>query len=223
MVAAFAIGFALLSGPVLADEKLPPDQQAKVEDILKKEGFTKWKETALTSKGCGSPGEATSPGAGSSLRLALHDLQGLRVELPVLADEKLPPDQQAKVEDILKKEGFTKWKEIELDDGMIGRAGRGRSRRLLQKGAVVPERRPLRERVRHSALRFTTSKEPAPGEVASPGLPHPFEVSAAIGHALPVRLEALPARGGALVTRWQGLKPDGQGVADRGAYFKRVR
>ena len=35
------------------------------------------------------------------------------------ADEKLPPDQQAKVEDILKKEGFTKWKEIELDDGMI--------------------------------------------------------------------------------------------------------
>lgn len=38
---------------------------------------------------------------------------------PALADEKLPPDQQAKVEDILKKEGFTKWDEIELDDGMI--------------------------------------------------------------------------------------------------------
>ena len=38
---------------------------------------------------------------------------------PALADEKLPPDQQAKVEDVLKKEGFTKWKEIELDDGMI--------------------------------------------------------------------------------------------------------
>ncbi|GEL40433.1 hypothetical protein MEX01_10240 [Methylorubrum extorquens] len=31
------------------------------------------------------------------------------------------------------------------------------------------------------------------------------------------------AKGGALVTRWQGLKPDGQGVADRGAYFKKVR
>lgn len=38
---------------------------------------------------------------------------------PALADQKLPPDQQTKVEDILKKEGFTKWKEIELDDGMI--------------------------------------------------------------------------------------------------------
>ncbi|MEA1831762.1 PepSY domain-containing protein [Methylobacterium durans] len=36
-----------------------------------------------------------------------------------LADEKLPPDQQTKVEALLKQEGFTKWKEIELDDGMI--------------------------------------------------------------------------------------------------------
>ncbi|SDM87025.1 Peptidase propeptide and YPEB domain-containing protein [Methylobacterium phyllostachyos] len=35
------------------------------------------------------------------------------------ADEKLPPDQQAKVEAMLKQEGFTKWEEIELDDGMI--------------------------------------------------------------------------------------------------------
>ncbi|MCJ2041506.1 PepSY domain-containing protein [Methylobacterium sp. J-059] len=35
------------------------------------------------------------------------------------ADEKLPPDQQAKVEAMLKQEGFTQWKEIELDDGMI--------------------------------------------------------------------------------------------------------
>lgn len=35
------------------------------------------------------------------------------------ADEKLPPEQQAKVEAMLKQEGFTKWKEIELDDGMI--------------------------------------------------------------------------------------------------------
>ena len=33
------------------------------------------------------------------------------------ADEKLPPDQQAKVEAMLRQEGFTKWKEIELDDG----------------------------------------------------------------------------------------------------------
>ena len=35
------------------------------------------------------------------------------------ADQKLPPDQQAKVEEKLKAEGFTKWKEIELDDGHI--------------------------------------------------------------------------------------------------------
>jgi hypothetical protein len=35
------------------------------------------------------------------------------------ADQKLPPDQQAKVEAMLKQEGFTKWDEIELDDGMI--------------------------------------------------------------------------------------------------------
>ena len=39
--------------------------------------------------------------------------------LAARADEKLPPDQQAKVEAMLKQEGFTKWKEIELDDGMI--------------------------------------------------------------------------------------------------------
>ncbi len=36
-----------------------------------------------------------------------------------LADQKLPADQQAKVEAMLKQEGFTQWKEIELDDGMI--------------------------------------------------------------------------------------------------------
>ncbi|MEL6060439.1 MULTISPECIES: PepSY domain-containing protein [unclassified Methylobacterium] len=39
--------------------------------------------------------------------------------LAARADEKLPPDQQAKVEAQLKQEGFTQWKEIELDDGMI--------------------------------------------------------------------------------------------------------
>ncbi|UMY18049.1 PepSY domain-containing protein [Methylobacterium organophilum] len=38
---------------------------------------------------------------------------------PALADQKLPPDQQAKVEALLKQEGFTKWDEVELDDGMI--------------------------------------------------------------------------------------------------------
>ena len=38
---------------------------------------------------------------------------------PALADQKLPGDQQAKVEEFLKREGFTKWKEIELDDGMV--------------------------------------------------------------------------------------------------------
>jgi len=36
-----------------------------------------------------------------------------------MADQKLAPDQQAKVEDMLKKEGFTKWKKIEMEDGMI--------------------------------------------------------------------------------------------------------
>lgn len=36
-LAAALVGVALLSGPALADEKLPPDQQAKVEEILKKE------------------------------------------------------------------------------------------------------------------------------------------------------------------------------------------
>ena len=29
--------------------------------------------------------------------------------------------------------------------------------------------------------------------------------------------------GGTLVTRWQGLKPDGEGVAESGAYFARVK
>ncbi len=46
-LAAAALGLALLAGPALADQKLPPDQQTKVEDILKKEGFTKWKEIEL--------------------------------------------------------------------------------------------------------------------------------------------------------------------------------
>ena len=36
-----------------------------------------------------------------------------------VADERLPPDQQAKVEAMLRQEGFTRWKEIEMDDGMI--------------------------------------------------------------------------------------------------------
>ncbi|GJD34492.1 PepSY domain-containing protein [Methylobacterium aerolatum] len=35
------------------------------------------------------------------------------------ADTPLPPDQLAKVEAKLRQEGFTKWSEIELDDGMI--------------------------------------------------------------------------------------------------------
>ena len=34
-------------------------------------------------------------------------------------DTPLPPDQLAKVEALLKQEGFTKWKEIEMDDGEI--------------------------------------------------------------------------------------------------------
>ncbi|BAU90525.1 PepSY domain-containing protein [Methylorubrum rhodesianum] len=46
-LAAAALGLALLAGPALADQKLPPEQQTKVEDILKKEGFTKWKEIEL--------------------------------------------------------------------------------------------------------------------------------------------------------------------------------
>ena len=43
----------------------------------------------------------------------------LALAAPALADQRLPADQQAKVEDVLKKEGFTAWKEIELDDGVI--------------------------------------------------------------------------------------------------------
>jgi hypothetical protein len=35
------------------------------------------------------------------------------------ADEKLPAEQQAKVEAMLRQEGLTKWKEIELDDNVI--------------------------------------------------------------------------------------------------------
>lgn len=35
------------------------------------------------------------------------------------ADTPLPADQKAKVEAMLRQEGFTKWSEIELDDGMI--------------------------------------------------------------------------------------------------------
>lgn len=35
------------------------------------------------------------------------------------ADTPLTADQKAKVEAMLKQEGFTKWSEIELDDGMI--------------------------------------------------------------------------------------------------------
>ena len=53
----------------------------------------------------------------SALALALVFAAGLTGAAQ--ADEKLPPDQQAKVEAMLKQEGFTKWKEIELDDGMI--------------------------------------------------------------------------------------------------------
>ena len=49
--------------------------------------------------------------------LALAIVAGLGIA--ARADEKLPPDQQAKVEAMLKQEGFTKWDEIELDDGMI--------------------------------------------------------------------------------------------------------
>lgn len=37
----------------------------------------------------------------------------------VRADERLPPEQQAKVEAVLKREGFTRWQEIEMDDGLI--------------------------------------------------------------------------------------------------------
>ncbi|GEP07868.1 PepSY domain-containing protein [Methylobacterium oxalidis] len=36
-----------------------------------------------------------------------------------VADEKLAPEQQTKVEAMLKQQGFTKWKKIEMEDGMI--------------------------------------------------------------------------------------------------------
>lgn len=37
----------------------------------------------------------------------------------VHADEKLAPEQQTKIEAMLKQEGFTKWKKIEMEKGMI--------------------------------------------------------------------------------------------------------
>ncbi|WP_336486710.1 PepSY domain-containing protein [Methylobacterium nigriterrae] len=51
--------------------------------------------------------------------LALALALALPLAGAAMADQKLAPDQQAKVEALLKQEGFTKWKEIELDDGMI--------------------------------------------------------------------------------------------------------
>ena len=44
---------------------------------------------------------------------------GLTLAPAAFADTPLPPEQQAKVEAMLRQEGFTQWKEIELDDGMI--------------------------------------------------------------------------------------------------------
>ena len=35
------------------------------------------------------------------------------------ADEKLPAGLQTKVEEMLRKEGFTNWDEIEMDGGMV--------------------------------------------------------------------------------------------------------
>ncbi|MCJ2135747.1 PepSY domain-containing protein [Methylobacterium sp. J-026] len=49
--------------------------------------------------------------------LALTLLLGLAAA--ARADAKLPPDQLAKVEAVLRQQGITEWKEIELDDGMI--------------------------------------------------------------------------------------------------------
>ena len=49
--------------------------------------------------------------------LALAVLAGITAA--ARADQKLPPDQLAKVEAVLRQQGITEWKEIELDDGMI--------------------------------------------------------------------------------------------------------
>ena len=38
---------------------------------------------------------------------------------PARADGKLPPDRQAEVEAVLRRQGFTAWQAIEVDDGMI--------------------------------------------------------------------------------------------------------
>ncbi|KAB1076126.1 PepSY domain-containing protein [Methylobacterium planeticum] len=46
-------------------------------------------------------------------------IAGIGLAGTALADEKLPAEQQTKVEALLKQEGFTRWKKIELDDGMI--------------------------------------------------------------------------------------------------------
>jgi hypothetical protein len=49
----------------------------------------------------------------AALTLALTLAPAARAATP------LPPEQKAKVEAMLRQEGFTKWSEIELDDGMI--------------------------------------------------------------------------------------------------------
>lgn len=38
---------------------------------------------------------------------------------PAFADRRLPPEQAEKVAAVLEREGFSEWKEIELDDGLI--------------------------------------------------------------------------------------------------------
>ena len=84
------------------------------------------------------------------------------------ADQKLPPDQQAKVEAMLKQEGFTKWKEIELDDGMIEVDDADRR----QRQAVRPEARSEDPRHREAQGRVGRRLRSAasPGHIAGGGL-----------------------------------------------------
>lgn len=44
---------------------------------------------------------------------------GLAFGSPALADRKPTPEEQTKIEAVLKQEGFTKWKKIEVEDDEI--------------------------------------------------------------------------------------------------------
>ena len=53
------------------------------------------------------------------LKLLSIPVLALALADPAFADRRLPPEQAEKVAAVLEREGFSEWKEIELDDGLI--------------------------------------------------------------------------------------------------------